>query len=244
MFIWQRLMTKITSETPTASYVGNVGGAQLKFRFGKRKKHAGGRSARDRHAIRHGKRIRVVSRQPIHIVSRALPRAGCLRDSLVFAAIRRATRVVANHAQFRIVHASIQESHLHMIVEATSGEALTTGMHSFLVSAARGINRAHHAHGRVFERYHATTLTTPSQVRNCIAYVLNNWRHHQVDACQPWLIDKYSSAVGFDGWRELHGARFAIPVGYEPLVTHEPTQWLLRAGWRRYGLVSIYEVPG
>ncbi len=36
--------------------------------------------------------------------------------------------------------------------------------------------------GAVFtHRYHATALTTPTQTRNALAYVLNNWRRHNED---------------------------------------------------------------
>ena len=56
------------------------------------------------------------------------------------------------------------------------------------ISAARNINRelgertGDKQSDRVFaDRYHARVLKTPRQVRNTIAYVLNNWRHHGED---------------------------------------------------------------
>ncbi len=99
------------------------------------------------------------------------------------------------------------------------------------------------------DRYHAVILRSPRQVRNCLAYVLNNWRHHGERASslsRPWRVDPYSSALAFDGWkeREASGFRYRVPEGYDGAVVWLPKTWLLRLGWRRHGLVSVHEVPG
>jgi REP element-mobilizing transposase RayT len=207
-----------------------------------------GRPAAGPRAIRHDKRIRVIATRPIHVTCRALPRVGNLRRDAIYAAIREATTVVARHDGLRIVHLSIQRSHIHLLVEADSGRALTHGMCSFLISAARHVNRVIRADGRVFERYHARSLGTPREVRNCLAYVLNNWRHHgehRRARAARWLVDKYSSAIAFDGWSELgRGERFAMPAGHAPLTVWSPRIWLLTTGWSRHGLVSTREAPG
>ena len=50
----------------------------------------------------------------------------------------------------------------------------------------------------------------------------------------------------FPDWKE----RAASPILYIPprtyraLITWRPKTWLLREGWKRHGLISIYEVPG
>ncbi len=208
-----------------------------------------GRPASGARSIHHDKRIRVVSSKPIHITCRALPRLGNLRRDAVFAAIRAASIVVGRHEDFRIVHLSVQRTHLHLLVEATNGAALTRGISSFMISAARRLNRAVRANGgRVFDRYHARALSTPREVRNCLAYVLNNWRHHGEDrgsSTAKWLVDKYATAVAFDGWKELgRGRSFAPPPDYSPLVVWRPRTWLLSVGWLRHGLVRLHEVPG
>ena len=205
-----------------------------------------GRPAAGPRAIHHDKRIRVTPSEPIHVTCRALGRVPSLRTEAVFAAIRIATITVGRHDDFRIVHVSIQRTHLHLLVEASSGRALTTGVCSFLISAARHINRATRGRGRVFERYHARSLRTPREVRNCVAYVLNNWRHHREHRKTSWLVDKFSTAIAFDGWKELgRGARFtAAPTDYVPLVIWAPRVWLLTTGWLRHGLVSVRETPG
>src|SRR3712207_9325784 len=52
-------------------------------------------------------------------------------------AVREATIVTARREDFRIVHLSIQRDHIHLIVEAASKRALSTGVRGFSISAAR-----------------------------------------------------------------------------------------------------------
>jgi len=68
---------------------------------------------------------------------------------------------------------------------------------------------------------------------------LNNWRHHEVTL--ESTIDPFSSASGFDGWKE---SPRAFPAEYLPLPVAEPATWLLRVGWKRHGPISVYAVPG
>ncbi len=224
--------------------------AQQRFHFRQRggARVGAGRPAAGPRPIHHDPRIRVISTEPVHVTCRALSRVGNLRRDAIYDAIRHATTVAAKHDDFRIIHVSIQRTHLHLhlLIEARTGPALTRGMCSFLISAARHINAALHTRqARVFERYHARSLRSPRQVRNCLAYVLNNWRHHgehRSRATAHWLVDKYSSSVAFDGWKELGSGRlFARPPDYRPLTVWAPRVWLLTTGWRRHGLVSIDE---
>jgi len=55
-------------------------------------------------------------------------------------------------------------------------------------------------------------------------------------------VDPYSTAIAFDGWKGF--GRFAVPPGYEPLPSADPTTWLLRVGWRKHGEIDVREVPG
>jgi REP element-mobilizing transposase RayT len=170
---------------------------------------------------------------------------GNARRRELYKAIRTATTRV--DTCIRIVHLSIQRSHLHAIVEADDRDALSKGMQGFAISAARHINRASgRKRGRVFaDRYHAQYLRSPAQTRNAISYVLNNWRHHGDDAVSPtFRIDPYSSAILFDGFADYAApprVMWAIP--YEPLRVRPPGSWLLRVGWKRAGDISCREVP-
>jgi hypothetical protein len=96
------------------------------------------------------------------------------------------------------------------------------------------------------DRYHDRILKSPMSVRHCISCVLNNWRKHGEDElrfAREWLVDPFSSAVSFRGWKELDGVPWTPPPTYEPLVVWEPRTWLLEKGWLAHGPISVFEVP-
>ncbi|MEJ7600349.1 MAG: transposase [Kofleriaceae bacterium] len=193
---------------------------------------------------------------PLHITIRVASDIGSLRKRDMFLAIREAMIVTAMREDFRIVHTSVQGTHLHMLVEADSKSAISCGMRGFQISAARQINAVmteragKRRRGTVFpDRYHLRALSSPRAVRHALAYVLNNWRRHQEDQgprARTWAVDPFSSGVLFHGWRERDGlpTLFRPPPTYHGLVTWLPKTWLLRVGWMRHGLVSTHEVPG
>jgi len=186
--------------------------------------------------------------KPLHVTTRVVPRAYGLRRRDTYAVIRDASFIAAMHApDFRIVHLSIQRTHLHLIVEAADRTTLWKGMQGFLISAARGINRLAKKRGAVFaDRYHTRALSTPREVRNCIAYVLNNWRRHGEDRERPWKLDPFASGVSFAGWKELEHSAFMFrpPPTYASLIVWLPKTWLLGTGWRKHGRIGAFEVPG
>jgi len=182
----------------------------------------------------HRVRPKVDSRKPLHIVLRAV-RGLRLRQSRIYHAIREA---LAQAKLIRICHLSIQQSHVHLIVEAAHAHNLSRGLQGFQISAARKINAVLGTSGTIFaDRYHAVPLGSPRQIRNTLAYVLNNWRHHDV-ALES--IDPFSSGSSFDGWKE---SPRAFPDAYR-LPVDEPTTWLLRVGWKRHGPISVYATLG
>jgi len=188
---------------------------------------------------------------PIHVVARVAPAIRQLRGHKTYAALRAALLVAARRDNFRVVHISIQRQHVHLLVEAADRPALTRGMQSFEISAAKRLNAAltepgqKRRRGSVFpDRYHAQLIESPKQARHCLAYVLNNWRHHDEDrgAARGWKIDRYSSAISFDGWSDAPAA-WEPPADYQQLPVRAPG-WLLAVGWRKHGLIATTEVPG
>ena len=144
----------------------------------------------------------------------------------MYKAIRGATQVAAARGAIRIVHLSIQGTHLHLIVEAQDAGALADGMQSFGISAARRINRAAGRRGKVFgDRYHTHVLKTPREARRALSYVLNNFRKHGEALSHEW-IDPYSSAIFYRDWSE--GVRWEVPEDYEALVVSPAGSWILR----------------
>ena len=228
------------------------------FRRGGKRKGAGRKPVCGRAGSSHKKRDEVHDQDLLHVVLRTVSDVGTLRRGEIYKAIRAATITAASTAerreQFRISHLSIQHSHIHMLVEAQSAAALASGMQGFQISAARHINTALRVGGRrrrgsVFgDRYHVVVIRSPRQARHTLAYVLGNWRKHGEDRNGParrWLVDPFSSAVSFTGWKELQGkAPWTIRADYEWLVVSAPRSWLQCVGWKRHGAISVYEVPG
>jgi len=225
-------------------------------RKGEKRKGVGRPTKGPRAGERHEVRKAFRASEPVHVIMRSHSEIGSLRTGEVLHAIRDALITVFKLDDFHIVHFSVQRTHIHLLVEATGRAALGRGMQAFGISAAKHINaliRDEHGkrrRGAVFpDRYHVRILKTPRQVRNCVAYVLNNWRHHGEDQgtrSQTWKIDPFSSAITFEGWkeREAEGGRFRQPPTFFSPLVWEPSTWLLKVGWRTYGLISAFEVPG
>ena len=186
------------------------------------------------------------------MVIRAVGEVGSLRTRKTYLAIRKAMIVTFTREDFRIVHLSIQGTHVHLLVEAHHRDALSRGMQSFQISAAKHLNaaiserRMERRRGSVFtDRYHAVVIRSPRHMRSTLAYVLNNWRKHREDreeATRGWEVDPFSSGLTFDGWRDRERVTVLRP-GYPVLPVWRPRTWLLGQGWRKHGLIGITEVP-
>ena len=205
----------------------------------------------------HKERPYLHARYPVHVVLRAVAAVGSLRRRRAYHAIREATLTAARREDFRIVHLSIQRNHVHLLVEANDKAALASGMQGFQISAAKHLNAAINKgrpgprrRGAVFpDRYHAEIITSPTQARHTLRYILLNWRKHREDSVAPmstWRIDWFSSAAMFPDWHEYgdeEGFLWRGPPSYEPLQVRAPQTWLLRAGWKKIGSISCHDVP-
>ncbi len=228
----------------------------LTFRtWGGRREGAGRPRGGYRSSEKHKERPPINERHPLHVTLRVVKGVGSLRRRLAYHAFRMAmVTALVKHADFRIVHISFQHTHLHLIVEATTKEALAKGMQGFQISAARRLNSAItedtgvKRSGAVFsDRYHARALTSPRAVRHALNYVLNNWRRHGEDRDnQTRLVDPYSSGVNFAGWKELEDSPFLyqVPKGFSRLTTAAAQTWLLATGWTVHGAIGTRERPG
>ena len=204
----------------------------------------------------HKRRPRLKASEPVQVTIRAVKEVGRLRHFEAYHAVRKAIVATFGRENFRIVHLSIQGTHVHLLIEADDRMALARGMQAFQISAAKHLNAAitkrlglrKRRRGAVFtDRYHVTIIRTPRHARHELAYVLNNWRRHgesQKNLSTGWRIDPFSSAPSFDGWRDIAVGEVKWPETYVPLPVWEPRTWLLREGWRRYGLIKSTEVPG
>lgn len=182
----------------------------------------------------------------MHVTLRMNGGAG-LRQGRAYRALRLVLTALLGDESFRVVHISIQNNHLHLLVEAANKVALSRGMQRFSIRAARSLQRAFGWYGKVFPwRYHATQIKTPRQARNSLAYVLNNWRRHREDVASQHIVgvkvDPYSSGLSFDGW--IGRPRFRAPADYVPLPVSAAQTDLLRFEWKRHGLIDLFERPG
>jgi len=225
------------------------------FRNGGKRRGAGRKPNGKRAGSPHRRRPEVRPYHALHVVLRVVPAVGSLRRRNLYRALREATIVAAVRERIRIVHVSLQRTHVHLLVEAEDKLALARGMQGFQISAARNINTAlgdgrRRRRGKVFaDRYHLEVITSPRRAHHALRYVLSNWRHHDEDRqglASTWLVDPFSSAISFPDWKELEDKDVMWPIRetYDPLVVRRPASWLLRDGWKIHGAISAREVPG
>ncbi len=221
--------------------------------WGGKRKGAGRPPKNLRSSERHKVRPAVVAAHPLHVTLRVEKDLGTLRTRSLYHAVRKALRTVLGRDDFRVIDVSLQDGHVHLIVEADDKHALAKGMQALEIAAARYINQAaskargRKRTGRVFsDRYHPKAIRSPLAVRHARAYVLNNWRRHREDRNVSWNVDPYSSGVSFDGWKETGGKDYLAtkPLDHAILPVSRPQSWLLTVGWKRHGLISVREVPG
>jgi REP element-mobilizing transposase RayT len=236
---------------------GKRGQIELVFRTHGGKRPGAGRKPKGRRpGASHAARPEHDPRHPVHVTLRVVGSAAGLRRKDTYLAVREATIVTAKRTDFRIVHLSIQRDHIHMIVEADTRDALSKGVRGFSISTARQINKAITERGGdrrtgkvIAERFHARPLTSPRAVRNALAYLLCNWRHHGEDragVARTWKVDPFSSGAVFFGWKELEHSPvlWPLPPTYHPLIVFRPRTWLLQSWDRYHPLISVREVPG
>ncbi len=224
-------------------------------RGGKRKGAGRKAPAGCRPSEKHKKRLPLRANQPVHVTLRVVTAVADLRKRHIYHALRDAMIATFEKDDFHVVHISIQHDHIHMLVEASDEKRLARGMQGFGSAAAKAINRAiskrsgKERKGRVFaDRYHPQIIRTPTQARHALSYVLNNWRKHREDRddlARTWLVDPFSSAISFPGWRELDNTPWMWKPrdSYDPLPVWKPRSWLLWIGWKRAGQISARDIP-
>jgi REP element-mobilizing transposase RayT len=158
--------------------------------------------------------------------------------------LERSLREAKERTGCRVIAYSVQQDHVHLLVEAEDKRALGRGMKSIGARIARAVRRVFGGRGPVLmERYHQRVVRSPREVRNVLAYVLLNARKHAAALGREvlrWVtsVDPASSGRWFGGW-----ARALPPAPDEPAVA-VPRTWLLCVGWRRHGLIDPSEIPG
>jgi putative transposase len=197
-------------------------------------------------------------RNPVHVTMRAVRACPSLRTQRALRAVhQQLARLLRRDGTFRVNHFSLQETHLHMIVESDDRVALWRGVQWLAARIARAVNKIYGRSGSLWrDRYHRHDLTTPREVKNCLVYVLFNVRKHGL---LPWItptargapaFDLCSSSAWFEGFDERAGPYVADVR--ELLAKHDllsppvsrPETWLGTRGWLdEYGPIHPTDFP-
>ncbi len=140
---------------------------------------------------------------------------------------------------FQVVEFTIQDDHLHFIVEAPgvvetgmkdAHQALRSGVSGLVISFAKQLNKLlGRRRGKVWgDRFHSRELASPTEVRNALVYVFRNLARHGAYLHGDGNVDQLSSAPRFSRWTRpvlsVHGDAASWPQA-------PPRTWLLDRGW-------------
>ncbi len=199
-----------------------------------------GRKPAARARVWHRERAEFPKSNPGLVTIRVRADVPSLRTVRLVREVEISLRALAKRSDFRVVHYSLQHNHVHLLVEAEGAAALSNGMKCLAARLARAVNRVFDRRGAVLDgRYHHRALGTPREVRAALAYTLLNARKHAgqhapADPESDSWVDPASSGRWFAGWAEP-----PAPPTDRPAVARAET-WLLRAGWRLHGLISLF----
>jgi REP element-mobilizing transposase RayT len=147
---------------------------------------------------------------------------------------------------FQVVEFSIQENHIHLVVEAVgrqprAHDMLRSGVSGLAISFAKRLNSLLRRRGKVWaERWHGRELASPREVRNALVYVFRNAARHGTRIIGNDALDPLSSAPRFSRW--TRPLAWPFPNGDGPWPDARPRTWLLDTGWHlRHGLIDPRE---
>jgi hypothetical protein len=172
---------------------------------------------------------------PTYAILRMLPNLGSLRAPRTFEVVEDALSKSSKN-WFRIVHFSVQDDHVHLLVEADGAEDLGRGMQGVMIRVARGVNKVRGQSGHLWrDRWASLALRSPKDVRSALVDLFLNWKKHD-----PAVkgVDPCSSAPWFDGWETPPRAHRKDRPPVEA-----PRTSALRTKWKRHGLIKPTEQP-
>ena len=182
---------------------------------------------------------------PVHVTIRRVRLGPSFRVERVRAVVfRELARARSNGV--RVIQYSIQDDHLHLMVEGADAADLSAQMGKLFSHIAMMVNSMTARRGALFrDRHHRHALKTPREVRNALVYVLFNGRKHEHrDARTAQALhdapDPCSSAPWFEHWAaEARPPPDIVSAVREQLPTEpplaKPETWLANLGWKRAG---------
>lgn len=209
-----------------------------KKRGGKRVGAGRKRPPGTRSSVPHTRRERHLARHPVHVTLRARGRLPSFRSQRIYGMFQSVVRDQRKrrYAQvFQVVEFSIQDNHLHLIVEAVGGaahEELRAGVSGLVIAFAKRLNMMLGRRGKVWgDRWHGRALPSPREVRSALVYVFRNIAKHGARMAGADLVDPMTSAIRFNGWTRPIRPVFDDP----PWPAAPPHTWLLEKGWNIRG---------
>ncbi len=191
--------------------------------------------------IPHASRPDFKSTHPLHVTVKLFKENYCklnLRNKDVAGKLKIAI-LRARSSGLRIIHFSLQDDHVHLIIESHDKKILARGMRAFGISFSKQLNTLIGATGRVYkERYHLHILKSLREAKHALHYVLQNAKKHKRIDPKAVQLDNYSTAVLLNSeeqWK-LFGADFPLQEGWQARLRKfldPPQSWFLTSGWMR-----------
>jgi REP element-mobilizing transposase RayT len=217
-------------------------GAVVAFAPPKPKRRGGSRPGAGRKPVTgrrpnvpHRTREKHAASRPVHVTLRARSGLPSLRSERIygmFNSVLRDQRKRRYASSFQVVEFTVQENHLHLIVEARGPAAhreLRAGVSGLVIAFAKRLNMILRRRGKVWgDRWHGRELGSPREVRNALVYVFRNLAKHGTRMIGQDLVDVMSSALRFHGWTAPLTFNFDDGLQWP---NAPPRTWLLEDGW-------------
>jgi putative transposase len=205
-------------------------------RRGGRRPGAGRKVVKGRRSnVPHRVRERHASSRPVHVTLRARSGLPSLRSERIygmFSSVLRDQRRRRYASSFQVVEFTVQDNHLHLIVEARGPNAhreLRSGVSGLVIAFAKRLNMMLFRRGKVWgDRWHGRELGSPREVRNALVYVFRNVAKHGTTMIGQDIVDVMSSALRFQGWTAPLSYTFDDGLRWPDTP---PRTWLLESGW-------------
>ena len=190
-------------------------------------------------------------RCPVHVTMRRVALAPSFRSERVSNAIMfQLARASRAGSGIRVVQFSIQDDHLHLMLEGTDAQDLSRQAQKLFSRIALAVNAVALRRGSLFrDRHHRHELKTPTEVRRALVYILFNSRKHAgreglLSRAGHATFDPLTSAPWFEGWAPRAGpsptaapyarACHEVVIGLARPTVNAQT-WLAQTGYRRAG---------
>jgi putative transposase len=224
--------------TDTRAEVRSLAGEStlVPTRRGGRRPGAGRKVVKGRRSnVPHRVRARHASSRPVHVTLRARSGLPSLRSERIygmFSSVLRDQRKRRYASSFQVVEFTVQDDHLHLIVEARGPNAhreLRSGVSGLVIAFAKRLNMMLSRRGKVWgDRWHGRELGSPREVRNALVYVFRNAAKHGTTMIGQDVVDVMSSALRFQEWTASLGYTFDDGLRWPDTP---PRTWLLGSGW-------------